>query len=281
MQRLSDTVWPACLLFLLFVPAAAQEAQESRPDAVKTYKAVPGEDLRLHFFFPPDWKAEDQRPAIVFFFGGGWTGGSPAQFFPHSRHFASRGMVAASAEYRTRGSHGTDPFACVADGKSAVRWLRANASSLGIDPQRIIAGGGSAGGHVAASTATLLHLRNEGEDRSVSSVPNALLLFNPVIDTTMLGYGAGKLVVRALEASPVHHVRAGVPPTLIFHGTADKTVPFENVERFQKVSEERGNRCELVPYEGKAHGFFNYNRDRAIYEGTLRRADQFLDALGF
>jgi dipeptidyl aminopeptidase/acylaminoacyl peptidase len=79
----------------------------------------------------------------------------------------------------------------------------------------------------------------------------------------------------------VHHVRAGVPPTMIFHGTEDTTVPFENVERFQKRMHAHGNRCELIPYEGKGHGFFNYARDRAIYDDTIRRADSFLRELGY
>jgi acetyl esterase/lipase len=272
---------PLALLSLFALPGAAQVAEVFPPDKTEVFKVVPGENLKLHIFFPDSWKAEDHRPAIVFFFGGGWVGGAPQQFYPHSRHFAERGMVAVAAEYRTKTSHGTDPFACIADGKSAVRWLRAHASELGIDPNRIAAGGGSAGGHVAASTATLLHLPNTGEDRNVSSVPNALLLFNPVIDTTMLGYGAAKLGTRAVEASPVHHVRAGIPPAMIFHGAADTTVPFENVERFRQFMEAHGNTCELIAYKDKAHGFFNYSRDKDIYQDTLRHADRFLDALGY
>jgi acetyl esterase/lipase len=258
-----------------------QAAKKFPPDEVKVYKSPAGGELKLHVFYPEGWKATDSRSAIVFFFGGGWVGGSPPQFYPHSRRLANRGMVAISAEYRTKTSHGTDPFACIEDGKSAIRWVRANAGKLGVDPKRIVAGGGSAGGHVAASTATLLHLPNRAEDRSVSSMPNALLLFNPVIDTTMLGYGAEKLGTRAIEASPVHHVRAGVPPTMIFHGTADTTVPFENVERFREKMLQHGNKCEVIPYEGQPHGFFNYSRNPDIYEETIRHAERFLDELGF
>jgi acetyl esterase/lipase len=274
-------ILPLTLVFLLALSSAAQVADEFHPDATEVFKVVPGENLKLHIFYPDAWKATDHRPAVVFFFGGGWVGGAPPQFYPHSRHFAERGMVAVAAEYRTKTSHGTSPFACIADGKSAVRWLRAHASELGIDPKRIVAGGGSAGGHVAASTATLLQLPNTGEDRTISSVPNALLLFNPVIDTTMRGYGAGKLGTRAVEASPVHHVRAGIPPTMIFHGTADTTVPFENVERFQQFMKAHGNGCELIAYKDKGHGFFNYSRDKEIYRDTLRHADRFLDSLGY
>lgn len=256
-------------------------AQTPSPDHEIVYKQVEGDDLELHVFHPPKWKASDRRPAIVFFFGGGWVGGDPSQFYPHAQHFASRGMVAISARYRTKNSHGTDPFASIADGKSAIRWLRANAQELGVDPNRITAGGGSAGGHVAASTALLPGLDQPGEDLSVSPVPQALVLFNPVIDTTEKGYGAEKLSGREDEASPVHHVRPGMPPTIIFHGTADTTVPFENVERFRHNMTEVGSRCELVPYANKAHGFFNYSRNVDMYADTIKKAEAFLQLQGF
>ena len=240
---------------------AQQTPPTFRPDRTVVYKVVEGDDLELHVFSPSGRKPGERRPAIVFFFGGGWVGGTPAQFYPHSRYFALRGMVAISAQYRTRNSHGTDPFACIADGKSAIRWVRAHAAELGVDPGRIVAGGGSAGGHVAASTALLQGLDEAGEDLSISSRPQALILFNPVIDTTEKGYGAEKLGTRQIEASPVHHVRSGLPPAIVFHGTADTTVPFENVERFRAFMARAGNRCTLVPYEGRAHGFFNRARD--------------------
>ncbi len=251
------------------------------PDRTLVYKAVEGDDLELHVFSPRGRKPGARRPAIVFFFGGGWVGGTPAQFYPHSRYFALRGLVAISAQYRTRNSHGTDPFACIADGKSAIRWIRAHADQLSIDPDRIVAAGGSAGGHVAASTTLLQGLDEEGEDLSISSRPQVLMLFNPVIDTTEKGYGAEKLGSRQIEVSPVHHVRGGLPPAIVFHGTADTTVPFENVERFCLLMAKAGNRCTLVPYEGKAHGFFNRATDLDAYLDTTARADNFLKALGY
>ena len=251
---------------------------------VKVLKETPQIKLRLHIFFPKDHKTTDRRPAIVFFFGGGWTGGSPGQFQRHSSYLASRGMVAACAEYRVKRKHDTTPFECVADGKSAVRWLRAHAAELGIDPDRLAAGGGSAGGHVAASTATLKGFDEPGEDLSVSSVPTALALFNPVVDTTKTGWQGGyrQLGARAEELSPVHHLEKGAPPTIIFHGSADKAVPVENVERFRDKMKELGSECKLIVFEGKGHGFFNYGRDKNVpYKKTVREMDLFLVALGY
>ena len=251
--------------------------------SVKTYKTVGEVKLKIHIYEPEIRKPGERLPAIVFFFGGGWVNGSPGQFFRHCEYLASRGMVAMSAEYRIKSKHGTTPFECVADGKSAIRWVRQQADALGVDPNRVAAGGGSAGGHVAACTGTVEGHEEEGENTSISSAPNAMVLFNPVIDTTEKGYGAGKLAGRTTEISPCHHVREGIPPTIIFHGTNDRTVPFENVERFAASMKEDGNACEVVPFEGKGHGFFNYGRDQdnASFKQTVSAADRFLTDLGW
>ena len=244
------------------------------------YKTIGDVELKLHIF---ECERRGRRPAIVFFFGGGWVGGSVSQFFPHCQHFASQGMVAISAEYRIKNKHGTTPFECVADGKSAIRYVRAHAKDLGVDPARIAAGGGSAGGHVATCTAAIEGFDEDTEDKTISSKPNALVLFNPVIDTTEHGYGANKLKGQTKTLSPVHHVVEGLPPTIIFHGTADTTVPFENVERFCEKMHDAGNRCVLLPFEGKKHGFFNYTRekDHKSYNETIQHAEQFLRSLRY
>ena len=266
----------ACLVALGVVAAVAQD-REFKPDRQVVYKSFDKDPLELNVFLPKGWKAEDSRPAIVFFFGGGWVGGTPAQFFPQSRYLASRGMVAISAQYRTRNSHGTSPMECVADGKSAVRWVRQHAAELGVDPDRIAAGGGSAGGHVAATTGVIDGLEEKGEDASVSSVPNALVLFNPATDIT----GVRRWGDRALDGSPLQHVGTGEPPTIVFHGKADRTVPYATAVAFCKAMEDAGNRCELVGYEGRPHGFFNYSRSRGSYTSTVWHMDRFLASLGY
>jgi acetyl esterase/lipase len=180
----------------------------------------------------------------------------------------------------------------VADAKSCVRWIRSNATRLGIDPKRIAAGGGSAGGHVAAATATLPGFDEASEDKSVSSVPNALVLFNPALvlapmdGVALEGFGTkvGKerLGAEPGALSPAHHVKAGAPPTIIFHGKSDTTVPYFTAEAFAKTMQEAGNRCDLVGYEGQGHGFFNYGRgDERYYRETLEAADRFLVSIGY
>lgn len=252
------------------------------PQELRVFKTVGADELKLHLFYPQGHKVTDSRPAIVFFFGGGWTGGTPRQFYQHSRDFAANGFVAIAAEYRVAKRHGATPFDCVEDGKSAVRWIRAQAASLGIDPKRIVAAGGSAGGHVAACTALVDGLDAAGEDLSVSSRPRALILYNPVLDTTESGYGVEKVgQARKTEISPCHLVRPGLPPTLVIHGTADKTVPFENAERFTREMQAAGNTCELIAVEGERHGFFNgsYFRPKNSDEHHNRTVQQSLEFL--
>ena len=134
------------------------------------------EPLRLRAAEPQERRSET---AIVFFFGGGWNSGSPAQFEQQCRYLASRGMVAMTADYRVASRHAVKVVDCIKDAKSAVRWIRTNAARLGIDQNLIVAGGGSAGAHIAAAAATIRDFDEPGEDRSTSSVPNALVLFNP------------------------------------------------------------------------------------------------------
>ena len=113
--------------FALVLPLAVS-AQVVKLEGAKVhqYKQVGGTKLFLHAFNPKGHKASDRLPAIVFFFGGGWNGGTPKQFEPHCAYLASRGMVAITAEYRVKSRNKTTPFECVKDGKSAIRWVREN-----------------------------------------------------------------------------------------------------------------------------------------------------------
>ena len=194
------------------------------------YKQVGEAKLFLHAFNPKGHKALDRRPAIVFFFGGGWNGGTPKQFDPHCRYLASRGMVAITAEYRVKSRNKTTPFECVKDGKSAIRWVRENAGKLGVDAKRVAAGGGSAGGHVAAATGNCPGLEEEGENLKVSSKPDVLVRFNPVYDNSSKGFGHDRVKPRWKEISPMHNIRKGAPPTIVFLGTKDNLIPVSTAQ---------------------------------------------------
>ncbi len=245
------------------------------------YKTIGDVELRLFTFFPDDHRATDRRPAAVFFFGGGWNGGSIAQFEPQARYLASRGMVAAVADYRVAKRHGTTPFECVADGKSAVRWMRKHARDLGVDARRIAAGGGSAGGHVAATTGVVPGLDERGEDTTVSSKADALLLFNPVFDNGPGGWGHDRVGERYREISPLHNVAKGAPPTIVFLGAEDKLIPVATAERYAAAMSAAGARCDLHLFDGQSHGFFNESRSPEHFVLTVEAMDRFLVSLGW
>ncbi|MGJ8762335.1 MAG: sialate O-acetylesterase [Polaribacter sp.] len=259
--------------------------EKIKPDSTVVYKTIDNKKLSLHIFNPDGHQVTDQVPVIVFFFGGGWTSGTPKQFYEQSRFFAQKGILAISAEYRIKNKHGTTPFDAVSDAKSAIRWVRIHAKELGINPNKIVAAGGSAGGHVAACTGVIEGYEEENEDLSFSSKPNLMILYNPVLDTTEKGYGMEKVgEERKTDISPNHHVKKGIVPTLVFHGKADKTVPFENAERFNVLMNEAGNVCQLESYEGKDHGFFNgpffraKKADKIVYNELMQKSYAFVKA---
>jgi acetyl esterase/lipase len=284
--------WLVALITLLLsiLSFAATSAERVGPQPLTVdgatahvYKSIGGEQLRLHVFSPDHPDALARRPAIVFFFGGGWTQGPVTQFAPQARHLAQRGMVAIVADYRVFGRHGTSAFESMADAKSAVRWVRSHSAQLGINPNRIAAGGGSSGGHIALSAAVFDTFDEVGEDITISSKPNALILFNPAVDTTQVPTEAQeRFGSRGRDGSPIHHLRPGLPPTLILHGKSDTTVPYTDVDRFCAEAKQRGDQCQLIGYEGARHGFFNPQvADGKWYRETLLEADRFLTKLGY
>ncbi|MGL5019415.1 MAG: alpha/beta hydrolase [Luteolibacter sp.] len=255
------------------------------PDKSLAYKTVTRDgkpvELRIDTFLPPGHQASDKRPAIVFFHGGGWYGGHNNQFFTQCRYLALRGMVAFAAEYRCINDFKTTPKECVIDGKSAVRWLRQHATELGIDPDKLAAGGDSAGGHIAAATAFIKGFEEESEDKATNSRPDALVLFEPVLDNGPGGFANELVKAYWKDFSPIDNIGDNPPPAIVLLGTNDEYVPVETGKRFQRLMQEKGGRSDLHLYQDKKHGFFNLWIGKEYLAITLVEVDRFLASLGY
>ena len=266
------------LITIISFSISAQNFNKVEESEVIEYKKVDTISLKLHVFKPQNFDANKTYNCIVFFHGGGWNKGSYKAFKRQSAYLASRGMISISAEYRVKNTHGTTPFDAVEDAKSAIRYVRKHAKELSINPDMIAAGGGSAGGHLAAACGNIDGLEAENEDLLISSKPNALVLFNPVYDNSKRGFGFRRMNGRHLEISPLHNISKGAPPTIVFFGTNDKTTPVISSEEYKEKMEKVGSRCDLFLYEGAEHSFFNKGD---YFIETLRETDKFLKSLGY
>jgi len=244
------------------------------------YKTVNSTALNLYIYKPLDFDASEIYNCVVFFHGGGWNNGSPKAFRRQSMYLASRGMIAISVEYRLKNTHGTTPQDAVEDAKSAIRFVRQHANELNIDPNTITAGGSSAGGHLAASCALLPKFDSQNEDLAVSSLPNALILLNPVVDLGPGNYAHKRFGDRYIDLSPTDNIVEGAPPSIILVGTKDRIVPVKMVQSFKEKMEAVGSRCDLVLYEDQAHAFFAKKPIKYFIE-TTDEIDKFLVSLGF
>ena len=210
-------------------------------------------------------------PAVVYLHGGGFTGGSRGQFAPQASHMASNGFVGAAIDYRLAPGH-LFP-AAVHDAKAAVRWLRANASTYNIDPSRIGAAGGSAGGHLAAFLGTTQGIAEfeGGANPGFSSAVQAVAAFNAGLDFVSSAATPGvassniELFLGAsfaddpdlwAHASPISHVTGGSAPFLFLHGTADTSIPYSQSVDMMNALLAVGVPAEIFRAEGAAHAFF-------------------------
>lgn len=233
------------------------------------YKKTARGDLFL-YLLRPERKNVTPLPAIVYFFGGGWVEGDVEAQIPHAAWFRDHGIIAITADYRTKSRHGTTPVECIKDAKSAIRYVRTHAKELGIDPDKIIAAGGSAGGHIAFCTA-IEGGDEQGEDLTISSKPEALVLHNPVLGE---GFGASFFLEHP-ECSPIKRIQKGLPPTILSNGTRDATTPFAAAEKFKLLMEQADNTCELIPVKDADHSC-DYPVSNPNFVPTLSRMTKFL-----
>ncbi len=232
------------------------------------YADVAGEPLRYDHFRPLG--VAEPTPCVVFVHGGGWTGGDPSQAAGNGLHFARRGIATISISYRLAPAHRFP--ACLDDVRRGLRHVRAHAAEFGVDPDRLVLMGLSAGAHLAV----LAHLARDVAalepdlPPELREVPEDVLAviahygpydlarrkpvagWDPIAD--LLGeHLADPEWIRI--ASPVRHAAAATAPMLLIHGTADTVVSWRESERMHQALVQAGRASELLILDGAPHAF--------------------------
>ncbi len=262
-------------------------------DATPIYKKInDSTEMHLNVYFPEGAKEGDAYPTIIYFFSGAFLTGSPAQFEEHCKYFSGRGMVAITADYRVIKRNKGNALNCIYDAKSAVRYIREHAAELYVDPNKVVVAGGSAGAFLALTCAIDdPKWQDPNDNPAISCVPNAMVLMNPVVNAVEHKFRIEKFKdnikqknteSHAAEVDPLTHIKSGMPPAIMFHGTADKIAGYKFTQQYVNDYTAAGNQIELVSYEGQKHGFTALKfEDGKYYREALYKSDEFLAKLGY
>lgn len=250
--------------------------RRKEPSTIKIYKTIGNIELEAHIFYPEDFKEGDQRPAYLFLHGGGWAIGIPEWGYKNCKTYSSRGMVAISFEYRLIDIHKSNLLDCVRDAKSAILWTRKQAKSLGIDPNKIVAAGFSAGGHLAACTA-ILNEYEETDNSGLSSKPNAIVVHSASYNTLKNNWFGRNSEQKAESISTFHQLDKNLVPSIFFHGTDDHLAPISEFTEFKDKMDALGNNYEYKIFENVGHFFNNSEARKTVQEMT----EAFLVKLGY
>jgi acetyl esterase/lipase len=256
----------------------ARDREILKDAATYVYQERPQGPVQAHVFLPDELLTGPPRTVVVFFHGGFWDSPMPTQFVPHCLHFASRGAVAVAAETRCGARHGTGPVEAVEDARDLIRWLRHNADTFNLDPDRVVVGG-SAGGAFLALLTAMPRAKAMPPVDGLDCRPQALVLFSALVNTAVKGITARSRFPDARSSkrmSPTSLVRRKLPPMILFHGKSDRIAPFDEVNRFRRRLRFWGNHCELVDFEKEDHPFFNFNVSHRNFELTIQAAERFL-----
>lgn len=258
---------------------------ERKGHAIKTYKTVKGQQLEVHIFRPENFDSTQTYPVLAAFHGGGWVSGHAEWTFNSTQRAAENGSIGMSVEYRLSNKSDITPADALADTRDFMLWLRNNASSLHIDPNKIVAKGISAGGHLVTATAVL-------SDSLEQTVPNALVLVSPALDTR--DHYFKSLVgpkTSAQSLSPLENLKAGInmPPTLILQGQTDNLTPTQYAKAFKTKMDSLAHSCQLVIYDSCGHLFTPSHlddtgwpqTDPVIWQKAVDQQDLFLKELGY
>ncbi|MDY8137452.1 alpha/beta hydrolase [Aquimarina sp. 2201CG5-10] len=254
--------------------------KDRRNDAseIKVYKTVNGITLNAHIFYPKNHDKSQAKPAHLFFHGGGWAIGLPEWSYGACKGSAEEGRVAITFDYRLRNIHGTDVKASVSDALTAIAWVRENAKELGIDPNKVLADGFSAGAHLALVSSMIENPEYFGVTSKYSSKPDAIILGSCPYD--IAGRDVYNINYDTRTISPLYLMDKNLPPILAFHGEDDGMVKFSEFEKFRDAIQKTKNSFTSRSYAGAGHFYFRGSSQKDSDE-RRRLTEEFLLKNGF
>jgi len=214
---------------------------------------------------------------MLLFHGGGWGNGDLSTFRYDCEYFASRGIVAATANYFMHSREQSRDLpegvsrksACVTDAKSAIRWIKQHASELGIDPRKIIVGGGSAGGHIAILATTSPANDDPSDPVGFDTSVAAYVLFNPALSEQDAEFP---------DINALNHLNPDFSPAVVFFGTEDRWKKGWDTAHNRLRELGAAEKIQLWLAQDETHAFFNKQPWKDL---SLIKADQFLVTQGY
>ena len=240
------------------------------------YKHSAAQPRELEAYFPKGHDPSNANgPCVLLFHGGAWGGGDLKQFQKFCHYFASRGLVAVTANYQLVLASKKLPTGvsrkqfCITDAKSAIRWVKQHSQELGIDPMKVITGGGSAGGHVCILATTNTGLNDPADPKEIDTSVVAYLLFNPALASFDANFP---------EVDALQHLTNDFAPAIVFFGTEDKKWLAGWGAAHTKLKDlGAGERINLWLAEGAGHSFFG---KKPWFNHVLIETDRFLVSQG-
>lgn len=276
-QNLASRIFTSCLILLMgALPVFGQKISDVQGKEI-IYKHTKGQPQALEVFFPEGHDPSNAKvPCLLLFHGGGWGNGDKKTFHYDCEYFASRGIVAITANYfmYTKEQRLKLPetvsrkAACVTDAKSAIRWVKQHGAELGIDPDKLIVGGGSAGGHISILSTTNPGLNDPADPQGIDTEVAAYVLFNPALSQQDDQYP---------EINALNHLTSDFSPAVVFFGTEDRWKKGWDSAHAKLKELGAGDRIQLWLAENEEHAFFNKQPWKDL---SLIKADRFLQSLG-
>lgn len=227
----------------------------NKGDSLFVFCKAGNASLQMRKIYPAGWSKNSRLPVIVMFFGGGWVGDCAPEFKWFKNYFISKGFVVLIADYVIGAPIEQN---AIPDAKAAIRWVRQNADTLGVDPKKIISFGSSAGGHLAAAVGTVKGFELSGEKLSVSSRPNCIISLWPVMDLTKSS--SNMTSVDPKLVSPAWALDDTVPPILVMTGSNDPYM--SGVQQFNTNAASYKFEHQYKEYPNAGHDFgFRFGSD--------------------